>query len=87
MEQGRGEVACEGSQVCQAGGWKSELQSLGNVSGKSEGQEMESFQCLGGGGRDHAYRYGHMKLPRDGYAALRKVDLHKELCLPWMSGI
>lgn len=47
---------------------------------------MESFQGLGGGGRDHAYRYGHMKLPRDEFAALRKVDLHKELCLPWISG-
>lgn len=29
--------------MCQAGTWKSELETLGNILGKSRGQEMESF--------------------------------------------
>lgn len=33
--------------MCQADGWKSELEILGNVSGKSGGQEMESSWGLG----------------------------------------
>lgn len=33
--------------MCQAGSWKSELETLGNVLGKSGGQELESFQGEG----------------------------------------
>lgn len=36
---------------------------------------MESFQGLGGGGRDHAYKCGHLKLPKGGFAALDEWDL------------
>lgn len=33
--------------MCQAGGWKSGLETLGSVFGKLGGQEMESFQGWG----------------------------------------
>lgn len=61
--------------MCQAGSWKSELETLGNVLGKSGGQELESLPGVGGGGRDHACRCRHRKLAGAQFAALKKGGL------------
>lgn len=48
--------------MCQAGSWKDELETLGNVLESIWGPGDEVIPGLGGGGRDHVYRCRHTKL-------------------------
>lgn len=69
--------------MCQADGWKSELEILGNVSGKSGGQEMESsWGWREVGGQACRWRHGQLELEGAWLAALRKVGLQEGLASP-----